>query len=154
MLNLEDRVGMGDSIESFELSRVKLVFSIGDPKSNRSSNFDMIMDEVVPANLELLGNMSRADLKEVWTQAYKNDASEFDVSTLSYIDKQALYCKFEAEEDQNTVKKELIIPYYDTARNPNTDAETILPFVRFSSTNDDANVVNRRVTKATLIRQI
>lgn len=153
MANLEDRVGRGDGITGYDLARAKLVFSIGDPKSNRSSNLDMLIDEVTESNLELIGAMSRADLSEVWTQAYINDATEFDVSTLSYVDKQSAFFKFQAMNGQNVVTKEFVIPYYDTSRNLMQDAQLLLDMVRFT-TNDDSGITQRKVLKATLIRGI
>ena len=153
MADLEDRVGRGDSIAGYDLARIKCVFSIGDPKSNRSSNLDILLAEATESNMELIGAMSKADLSEVWTQAYINNATDFDVSTLSYVDKQSAFFKFQAMNSQNVVTKEFVIPYYDTSRNLVQDAEALLDLVRFT-TNDDAGVTQRKVLKATLIRQI
>jgi len=153
MADLEDRVGRGDNIVGYDLARIKCVFSIGDPKSNRSSNLDILIGEATDSNMQLIGAMSKADLSEVWTQAYINNATDFDVSTLSYIDKQSAFFKFQAMNGQNVVTKDFVIPYYDTSRNLVQDAETLLDMVRFT-TNDDAGVTQRKVLKATLIRQI
>ena len=77
----------------------------------------------------------------------------FGVSTLSYNDRQSAFFKFQALNGQNFVTKEFVIPYYDTSRNLTQDAETLLDMVRFVS-NDDTGITQRKVLKATLIRQI
>lgn len=156
-INLEDRTGASDEValvyDQFTNIRAKLKFGIGQGKDFRSAVLDILPASLTPTVFGAIGDMSKAVLLEQWTLNYKN-SSEFDVPTLANSDKQALLVKVSGFVDSigERVVKNIVIPYYDTSRDMDTDANYIKSLVRISGA-DNTGVSDIRVDSYSIIRQ-
>lgn len=153
-----DRVGMVDEVALAYATqtniKAKLKFGIGQGKDFRSTSIDMLPSALAPATLKDLGDMSKAVLLAQWTLNIVNTTTPFDVPALAYSDKQALLVKvsgYVSSIDERVVKN-VVIPYYDTSRDMEADANKIKSIVRISGA-DNTGVTDIKIDSFSIIRQ-
>lgn len=156
--NFEDAVGMPDEVALAFGTQVnikaKLKFGIGQGKDFRSSTMDLLPTALAPATMKDIGAMSKAVLLQQWTLNIANTTATFDVPALAYSDKQALLVKVSGyvSSIDERVQKAVVIPYYDTSRDLEADANKIKSIIRISGA-DNTGVTDIKVDSYSIIRQ-